>query len=58
MSVKPSCSSRNATRGLIGVSNYSIEQIEALADTTGELPTVNQIEWTPFGWSRRMLDFW
>lgn len=39
----------------IGVSNYSIEQIDALADATGEVPAVNQIEWTPFGWSGRML---
>lgn len=38
----------------IGVSNYSVEQIEELADVTGEVPAVNQIEWTPFGWSPRM----
>jgi len=44
------------TRG-IGVSNYSIEQIHALVDATGELPAVNQIEWSPFGWSREMLDY-
>jgi 2,5-diketo-D-gluconate reductase A len=41
----------------IGVSNYSIEQIEELVYRTGELPVVNQIEWTPFGHSPRMLDF-
>jgi 2,5-diketo-D-gluconate reductase A len=41
----------------IGVSNYSIEQIEELVYRTGELPTVNQIEWSPFGHSPRMLDF-
>lgn len=41
----------------IGVSNYSIEQIEELVYQTGELPVVNQIEWTPFGHSPRMLDF-
>ena len=40
----------------IGVSNYSVEQIEALVDATGELPVVNQIEWSPFGWSQEMLD--
>lgn len=40
----------------IGVSNYTIEQIDALVDATGELPVVNQIEWTPFGWSPAMLD--
>ncbi|HTU64987.1 MAG TPA: aldo/keto reductase [Steroidobacteraceae bacterium] len=41
----------------IGVSNYSIEQIEELVYRTGELPVVNQVEWTPFGHSPRMLDF-
>lgn len=40
----------------IGVSNYSTQQIDALVDATGEAPTVNQIEWTPFGWSAEMLD--
>jgi diketogulonate reductase-like aldo/keto reductase len=41
----------------IGLSNYSIDQIEELVYRTGELPVVNQIEWTPFGHSPRMLDF-
>jgi 2,5-diketo-D-gluconate reductase A len=41
----------------IGVSNYSIEQIEELVYRTGELPAVNQVEWSPFGHSPRMLDF-
>ena len=41
----------------IGVSNYTIEQIEELVYHTGELPVVNQVEWTPFGHSPRMLDF-
>jgi len=41
----------------IGVSNYSVEQIEELVARTGELPAVNQIEWSPFGHSGRMLDF-
>jgi 2,5-diketo-D-gluconate reductase A len=41
----------------IGVSNYSIEQVEELVYRTGELPVVNQVEWTPFGHSPRMLDF-
>jgi diketogulonate reductase-like aldo/keto reductase len=41
----------------IGVSNYSIDQIEELIETTGDVPAVNQIEWTPFGWSREMLDY-
>ncbi|WP_028032188.1 aldo/keto reductase [Chelativorans sp. J32] len=33
----------------IGVSNYSIELIEELIEATGELPAVNQVEWSPFG---------
>jgi diketogulonate reductase-like aldo/keto reductase len=41
----------------IGVSNYTIEQIEELVYLTGDLPVVNQVEWTPFGHSPRMLDF-
>lgn len=40
----------------IGVSNYSIEQIDDLVTATDEVPVVNQIEWSPFGWSRAMLD--
>lgn len=41
----------------IGVSNYSIEHIRALADATGEMPVVNQIEWTPFGHDSSMREF-
>jgi len=41
----------------VGVSNYSVAQLEALAAATGELPAVNQIEWTPFGWSPEMLRY-
>lgn len=41
----------------IGVSNYSEAQITALYTATGQMPVVNQIEWSPFGWSQRMLDF-
>lgn len=41
----------------IGVSNYSIDQIQALIDATGEVPVVNQIEWTPFGHSQEMLGY-
>lgn len=40
----------------IGVSNYSIDQMEEIADASGEVPAVNQIEWSPFGWSEQMLD--
>lgn len=41
----------------IGVSNYSVDQIEELVEATGETPVVNQIEWSPFGWSREMLNY-
>jgi 2,5-diketo-D-gluconate reductase A len=41
----------------IGVSNYTSEQIDELVRSTGETPAVNQIEWSPFGWSREMLDY-
>jgi diketogulonate reductase-like aldo/keto reductase len=41
----------------IGVSSYSIDGIEELVYLTGEMPAVNQIEWSPFGHSPRMLDF-
>jgi diketogulonate reductase-like aldo/keto reductase len=41
----------------IGVSNYSIDHIEELVYRSGEMPVVNQVEWTPFGHSPRMLDF-
>ena len=40
----------------VGVSNYSIEQMEAVAAASGEQPLVNQIEWSPFGHSRQMLE--
>jgi 2,5-diketo-D-gluconate reductase A len=33
----------------IGVSNYSSDLIDALIEATGEVPTVNQVEWSPFG---------
>ncbi len=41
----------------IGVSNYTTEQMDELIRATGETPVVNQIEWSPFGWSREMLDY-
>ncbi|NED98561.1 aldo/keto reductase [Phytoactinopolyspora halotolerans] len=41
----------------IGVSNYSVDQLEELVDASGEVPAVNQIEWTPFGWNSHMLDY-
>jgi 2,5-diketo-D-gluconate reductase A len=41
----------------IGVSNYTTEQMDAITDATGEQPAVNQIEWSPFGHSREMLEY-
>lgn len=41
----------------IGVSNYSEQQIQTLVDATSVKPVVNQIEWSPFGWSRQMDEF-
>lgn len=41
----------------IGVSNYEIAEMEELASATGEMPVVNQIEWSPFGWSQEMKEF-
>lgn len=41
----------------IGVSNYPIKLIEALIEATGEVPVVNQIEWSPFGHSEKMLHY-
>lgn len=38
----------------IGVSNYPTELIDDLIAKTGETPAVNQIEWSPFGYSERM----
>jgi diketogulonate reductase-like aldo/keto reductase len=40
----------------IGVSNYTIDQIDRLIDATGERPVVNQIEWSPFGHSDEVLE--
>ena len=41
----------------IGVSNYSEAQITKLIEATGEVPVVNQIEWSPFGYSLEMLRY-
>jgi diketogulonate reductase-like aldo/keto reductase len=41
----------------IGVSNYSIEQMEKLFETSGEIPVVNQVEWSPFGYSSEMKKY-
>jgi 2,5-diketo-D-gluconate reductase A len=41
----------------IGVSNYSTELIDKLIEAGGEVPTVNQIEWSPFGHSEDMMEY-
>lgn len=41
----------------IGVSNYSAALIGALFEATGDMPVVNEIEWTPFGHSEEMLAY-
>ncbi len=39
----------------IGVSNYSVRQLDRLAELTGEMPAVNQIEWSPLLFDREVL---
>lgn len=41
----------------IGVSNYSIEQIHEIAFATQKMPVVNQVEWSPFGYSQETFDY-
>jgi len=41
----------------IGVSNYTVELIESLTKAIEEKPVVNQIEWSPFGYSENMLQY-
>ncbi len=41
----------------IGVSNYSTDLIDRLIEVSGQVPTVNQIEWSPFGYSEEMMDY-
>ena len=40
----------------IGVSNYSLEQLDELEQATGVIPAVNQIEWSPLLFDRAVLD--
>lgn len=39
----------------VGVSNYSLAQIDELVETTGEAPAVNQIHWNPRRYDPGML---
>ena len=40
----------------VGVSNYSLEQLDELESATGRLPPVNQIEWSPALHDPRVLE--
>ncbi len=40
----------------VGVSNYSLAQIDELERVTGRLPAVNQIEWSPTLFDREVLE--
>jgi diketogulonate reductase-like aldo/keto reductase len=39
----------------VGVSNYSVAQIDELAEATGEAPSVNQIPWSPAQHDQKLL---
>ena len=40
----------------VGVSNYSLDQLDELTKETGEPPAVNQVEWSPLLFDRAVLD--
>jgi len=40
----------------VGVSNYTLDEIDQLADATGVRPAVNQVEWSPLLFDRAVLD--
>jgi diketogulonate reductase-like aldo/keto reductase len=40
----------------IGVSNYSLDQIDRLTKGTGVTPEVNQVKWSPFLFERSVYD--
>jgi 2,5-diketo-D-gluconate reductase A len=40
----------------VGVSNYSIRQIDEIERTSGRFPAVNQIEWSPALFDREVFD--
>ena len=41
----------------IGVSNFSVAQIQELADLSGQWPAVNQVEFSPFNHRKELFDF-
>jgi diketogulonate reductase-like aldo/keto reductase len=40
----------------VGVSNYSVRQLDELERATGRLPAVNQVEWSPALFDRSVLE--
>ncbi len=40
----------------VGVSNFTLEQLDEVHAATGEMPAVNQIEWSPLLFDRAVLD--
>ena len=40
----------------VGVSNYSLAQLDELASASGVMPSVNQIEWSPLLWDQAKVD--
>jgi len=40
----------------VGVSNYSLRQLDELVESTGHLPAVNQVEWSPLLFDRSVLE--
>lgn len=40
----------------VGVSNFSLAELDDLADATGVMPAVNQIPWSPLLFDRALLD--
>lgn len=42
--------------GDVGVSNYSLAQLDELSDATGVMPAVNQIKWSPLLFDAALLD--
>lgn len=41
----------------IGVSNYTIRHLKELEDRLGDVPSVNQVEFSPFLYQRRLLEY-
>ncbi len=41
----------------IGVSNYTIRHLDEIANRFGDVPAVNQVEFSPFLYQRKLLDY-